>query len=198
MQLILASSSVYRRNLLKRLALPFFCITPDVDEAIVAAEAPDMRASRLARLKAESVTLEQTPTPTLVIGSDQVACLDGLILRKPGTVEQAVAQLAICSGKRIRFWTAISVISNRGDHWHGMIHSDVTLRRLSHKEVQRYIELDQPLSCAGSFKWESLGISLFQRLETEDPTALEGLPLITLCGLLREAGLSVPLASEPQ
>ena len=92
MQLILASSSVYRRNLLKRLALPFFCITPDVDEAIVAAEAPDVRASRLARLKAESVTPEQTPTPTLVIGSDQVACLDGLILRKPGTVEQAVAQ----------------------------------------------------------------------------------------------------------
>ena len=196
MQLFLASTSRYRQNLLKRLGLPFTCITPDVDEAIVAGETASARARRLAHLKAASVMPDQTGSLALVIGSDQVACLGDQILRKPGTADRAVAQLTQCSGKQIRFWTGLTLLSNTGQHWHEMVHSDVTLRHLTQEEIKRYIELDRPLDCAGSFKWESLGISLFERLETEDPTALEGLPLIKLCGLLRAAGLSVPLASE--
>lgn len=196
MQLFLASTSRYRQNLLKRLGLPFTCITPDVDEAIVAGETASARARRLAHLKAASVMPDKTGSLALVIGSDQVACLDDQILRKPGTADRAVAQLTQCSGKQIRFWTGLTLLSNTGQHWHEMVHSDVTLRHLTQEEIKRYIELDRPLDCAGSFKWESLGISLFERLETEDPTALEGLPLIKLCGLLRAAGLSVPLASE--
>ena len=198
MDIILASTSRYRQHLLQRLGLRFSCLAPEVDEAIVVGEAPPARASRLARLKALSVGLEQCETPTLVIGSDQVACIEDKILRKPGTVERAAAQLATCSGQRIRFWTAISLVSSTGQHWQGMVHSDVELRHLTQREIERYIELDQPLDCAGSFKWESLGISLFKRLETEDPTALEGLPLIKLCELLRQAGISVPLDSEPR
>ena len=198
MDIILASTSRYRQHLLQRLGLRFSCLAPEVDEAIVVGEAPPARASRLARLKALSVGLEQCETPTLVIGSDQVACIEDKILRKPGTVERAAAQLATCSGQRIRFWTAISLVSSTGQHWQGMVHSDVELRHLTQREIERYIELDQPLDCAGSFKWESLGISLFKRLETEDPTALEGLPLIKLCDLLRQAGISVPLDSEPR
>ena len=196
MQLFLASTSRYRQNLLKRLGLPFTCITPDVDEDIVAGETASARARRLAHLKAASVMPDQTGSLALVIGSDQVACLGDQILRKPGTADRAVAQLTQCSGKQIRFWTGLTLLSNTGQHWHEMVHSDVTLRHLTQEEIKRYIELDRPLDCAGSFKWESLGISLFERLETEDPTALEGLPLIKLCGLLRAAGLSVPLASE--
>tara|TARA_B100000963_G_scaffold143513_1_gene125003 strand:- start:113 stop:709 length:597 start_codon:yes stop_codon:yes gene_type:complete len=198
MQLILASVSPYRKILLDRLRLPFSCRTPDVDEAVLLDEAPAMRARRLAYSKAASATPEQSQRPTLVIGSDQVACLGDQILRKPSTAQRAAAQLALCSGKSIIFWTGVSVISSTGQHWHQMVRSDVTLRHLSSEEIKRYIELDKPLSCAGSFKWESLGISLFQRLETPDPTALEGLPLIALCELLREAGLSVPLASQPR
>ena len=198
MDIILASTSRYRQHLLQRLGLRFSCLAPEVDEAIVVGEAPPARASRLARLKALSVGLEQCETPTLVIGSDQVACIEDKILRKPGTPERAAAQLAACSGQRIRFWTAISLVSSTGQHWQGMVHSDVELRHLTQREIERYIELDQPLDCAGSFKWESLGISLFKRLETEDPTALEGLPLIKLCELLRQAGISVPLDSEPR
>ncbi len=198
MQLILASVSPYRKILLDRLSLPFSCSTPDVDEAVLLDEAPAMRARRLAYSKAASATPKQSQRPTLVIGSDQVACLGDQILRKPSTAQRAAAQLALCSGKSIIFWTGVSVISSTGQHWHQMVRSDVTLRHLSSEEIKRYIELDKPLSCAGSFKWESLGISLFQRLETPDPTALEGLPLIALCELLREAGLSVPLASQPR
>ena len=196
MQLILASTSRYRQNLLKRLGMQFTCIAPDVDEAIVADETASARAKRLAHSKAASAVPDQADLAALVIGSDQVACLNDQILRKPGTADRAVAQLTQCSGKKIRFWTGLTLLSSAGHHWHEMVHSDVTLRHLTPEEIKRYIELDYPLDCAGSFKWESLGISLFERLETEDPTALEGLPLIKLCGLLRTAGLSVPLASE--
>ena len=162
----------------------------------MADETASARARRLAHLKAASVLPDQTGPAALVIGSDQVACLDDQILRKPGTADRAVAQLTQCSGKQIRFWTSLSLLSNTGQKWDEMVHSDVTLRHLTPEEIKRYIELDYPVDCAGSFKWESLGISLFERLETEDPTALEGLPLIKLCGLLRTAGLSVPLDSE--
>ena len=198
MDIILASTSRYRQHLLQRLGLRFSCLPPAVDEAIVVGEAPPARSSRLARLKALSIGLEQNESPALVIGSDQVACIQDKILRKPGTAERAAAQLSACSGQRIRFWTSISLVSSTGQHWQDMVHSDVELRHLTQREIERYIELDQPLDCAGSFKWESLGISLFQRLETEDPTALEGLPLIKLCALMRQAGISVPLDSEPR
>ena len=198
MDIILASTSRYRQHLLQRLGLRFSCLAPEVDEAIVVGEAPPARASRLARLKALSAGLEQDGTPAVVIGSDQVACIADKILRKPGTAERAAAQLAACSGQRIRFWTAISLVSSTGQHWQDTVHSDVEFRHLTQPEIERYIELEQPLDCAGSFKWESLGISLFQRLETEDPTALGGLPLIKLCELLRQAGISVPLDSEPR
>lgn len=188
-ELILASTSVYRRQLLERLHIPFRCVRPDVDEAPLPGEHPRAMASRLARAKAADVA-RQYPGHW-VIGSDQTAELDGHALGKPGTTTAAEAQLTAMSGRHIHFHTGICVT----DGTRCFEATDLTcvhFRPLTTEEIQRYVAIEQPLDCAGSFKCEGLGISLFERIDNQDPTALVGLPLIATCQLLRQAGFGVP------
>lgn len=192
-RLILASTSPYRRALLARLKIPFEVMDPNTPETPLANEAPDSRALRLAEEKAAAIACEGV----LIIGSDQVACIDSEILRKPGTPKRAAEQLRRCSGKSVTFWTAVALRNTRsGSVLSRLTPAKVTFRHLSDREIGRYVEVDQPLDCAGSFKWESLGISLFSSIESDDPTSLEGLPLIAVCDLLRDSGLALPLLSQ--
>jgi len=189
--LILASTSVYRRELLTRLRLPFTVVQPDVDETTLAGEPPGERAQRLA--KAKSQIIAQRHPDAWVIGSDQVAQCADAMLDKPGSSEQAHAQLRAASGRELRFHTALC-LSNVSSTacWQVLDLTRVQCRVLTDAEIGRYITADQPLDCAGSFKAEGLGISLFDHIRSDDPTALIGLPLIALCHLLRQAGFNVP------
>ncbi len=185
MTLILASTSPYRKQLLERLQLDFRCMAPGVDESARAGEAAPQRALRLALAKARAVAALH-PGAT-VIGSDQVAALGDVILDKPGDHARASAQLGASSGQRVCFYTGLAVI--RGDReWTHIEPFEVQFRSLSGEEIDTYLRRDTPYDCAGSFKWESLGIALFERLHGDDPTSLEGLPLIALTCLLGEAG----------
>lgn len=187
-RLILASTSAYRRALLERLGLPFDTARPDVDETPLPDESPAALAVRLARAKAEAVAAGDAWT----IGSDQVAELDGRPLGKPGTPENAVAQLRAMSGHEVRFHTALCLAGPDGRR---LAHLDLTVvrfRTLHADEIARYVERERPLDCAGSFKCEGLGIALFEAIDNHDPTALIGLPLIATARLLREAGFAVP------
>ena len=189
MPLILASTSRYRRELLERLGLPFHVARPDVDESALAGERPDMLARRLARAKAQ--VLAARHPEAWIIGSDQVATLGGLALGKPGTRERAIGQLRAMSGIAVEFHTAVCVM--RGETCLEAIDmTRVTFRTLQDDEIGRYVDAEQPLDCAGSFKCEGLGISLFEAIESRDPTALVGLPLIALSGMLRQAGFALP------
>jgi len=186
--LVLGSTSPYRRLLLERLGLPFVVAAPGVDEFPRPGEPPHGLAVRLAGLKAEAVARQHPDA--WVIGSDQVAALDDEVLGKPGTIETACQQLAMSSGRVVTFHTAVRLM--QGSTGRQESHVDITrvkFRVLSDREIVRYVERDRPLDCAGSFRSEGLGITLFERLETEDPTALVGLPLIWLAGALRRAGL---------
>ena len=187
----LASTSAYRRALLERLRLPFECVAPGVDEQRVAGETAGQMTTRLARLKAEAVA--RLHPGCVVIGSDQAAVRGAEILGKPGSVERCHEQLLNASGQQVAFLTAVHVID--GAKARSESHLDRTLvsfRSLDGPEIARYIAADQPLDCAGGFKAESLGIALFEQIESVDPTALTGLPLIWLCGALRRAGIPVP------
>ena len=196
MNLILASTSPYRRRLLERLRLPFTCIDPEIEESLQDGESPKARACRLATEKA-LLAAETLQDEAIVIGSDQVACLGSEILHKPGTPEAAIAQLTASSGQTVQFWTGVSLWTSPGEApTQRVVPCEVKIRELNADEISRYVALDQPLDCAGSFKWESLGITLFEAMRTDDPSALEGLPLITLSELLREAGVSLPLAAQ--
>ncbi len=196
MNLILASTSPYRRRLLERLCLPFTCMDPAIEESMREGESPSERASRLATEKV-SAAAQALKGNAIVIGSDQVACVDTEILHKPGTREAAERQLAASSGQTVHFWTAVSVWTSPDQaSTQRVVPCEVKMRVLSADEISHYVALEQPLDCAGSFKWESLGITLFEALRTEDPTALEGLPLIALSELLRQAGVSLPLAAQ--
>ena len=196
MNLILASISPFRRRLLERLRLPFTSIDPEIEESIRDGESPQARACRLATEKALSVAATLRDE-AIVMGSDQVACLGPQILHKPGTPEAAIAQLTASSGQTVQFWTAVSLWTSPGEFpTQRVVPCEVKIRSLSTDEILRYVALDQPLDCAGSFKWESLGITLFEAMRTDDPTALEGLPLIALSEILREAGVSLPLAAQ--
>jgi septum formation protein len=190
-RLVLGSTSRYRADLLRRLGLDFEQRAPGIDEIEVLGEMSVARAARLATEKA--VAAGAGLAGALVIGSDQVAELDGVLLEKPGSVERAHAQLSMCSGQTVTFHTAVCVLDTDSGRQHPYL--DLTLvefRRLRSEEINRYIEREQPLDCAGSFKCEGLGISLFERIDNGDPTALIGLPLIGLLKLLRKAGLSLP------
>ena len=196
MNLILASTSPYRRRLLERLRLPFTCIDPEIEESLQDGESPKARACRLATEKA-LLAAQTLQDGAIVIGSDQVACLGSEILHKPGTPEAAIAQLTASSGQTVQFWTGVSLWTSPGEApTQRVVPCEVKIRELNADEISRYVALDQPLDCAGSFKWESLGITLFEAIRTDDPTALEGLPLIALSELLREAGVSLPLAAQ--
>ncbi|WP_305804327.1 Maf family nucleotide pyrophosphatase [Stenotrophomonas sp. YIM B06876] len=187
--LILASTSRYRRELLQRVGLAFDCARPEVDEAPLPGEAPAGTAKRLAHAKAAAVAARHPGS--WVIGSDQVAELEGAALGKPGTVAAAHAQLAAMAGKTVLFHTAVCLI-NAGHSLHTVDLTRVCLRPLQDAEIARYVAAEMPLDCAGSFKCEGLGITLFEAIHTQDPTALIGLPLIALSQLLRQAGYSLP------
>lgn len=188
-RLILASTSVYRRELLGRLRLDFTTARPEVDEQAQPGERPDALASRLAAEKAAAVAA-QAPD-AWVIGSDQVADLDGQALGKPGTLERAHAQLTAMSGRVVRFHTAVSLVGP-GRTTHALDLTEVQLRPLTPAEIDRYLAAEPALDCAGSFKCEGFGISLFDAIRSQDPTALVGLPLIALARLLRQAGFEIP------
>ena len=187
-RLILASTSRYRRELLERLRLPFDVVSPDVDEAPQPGEAPAALAARLAMAKAQAVA--DRHADAVVIGSDQVADLDGASIGKPHTHERAVAQLRAMSGRRVVFHTAVAVArTSRGFARSLVAPVTVTFRVLTDAEIERYLRAEQPYDCAGSAKSETLGIALLAAIDSDDPTALVGLPLIRTCTLLREAGL---------
>lgn len=190
-RLVLGSTSRYRAELLRRLCASFEQRAPGTDETALPGEPPAARALRLAIAKAEAAAAGLIDA--LVIGSDQVAELDGQMLDKPGTPDRACEQLAASSGRTVHFHTALCLLDSRSGERHTHVdHTQVRFRTLTDGEIQRYVEREQPLDCAGSFKCEGLGISLFERIDNEDPTALVGLPLISLARLLRQAGISLP------
>ncbi|HEX3896299.1 MAG TPA: Maf family nucleotide pyrophosphatase [Rudaea sp.] len=193
MDLVLGSTSRYRRELLSRLTPHFRIVSPHVDETPLPNEAPVAIAVRLAKSKASAVA-EKCPG-AVVIGSDQVADLEGVALGKPGSVENAIRQLQACSGRDVIFHTALCVIDVRSPQVNMFETTDTTrvkFRELDDAEIARYIEREKPLDCAGSFKSEGVGITLFEKIESIDPTALIGLPMIALCNLLRRAGITLP------
>ena len=188
--LILGSSSRYRREMLQRLRLPFDVLSPDVDESPLSGESPRDLACRLALAKAHAVAALRPDA--VVIGSDQVADLNGLPLGKPGTHERATEQLRQMRGQTVIFQTAVAVVcSATGFAQMDIAPVKVTFRDLSDAEIEAYLLAEQPYDCAGSAKSEGLGIALLARIENDDPTALVGLPLIRTCNLLRAAGLQV-------
>jgi septum formation protein len=189
-RLILASTSAYRRELLSRLRLPFETARPEVDETPLRDETPPALAQRLAMAKAGVVARREAGA--LVIGSDQVAELDGQSLGKPGSRDGAIAQLGAMSGREVQFRTAVCV-QREGDAPRVAVDTTtVRFRPLSLAEIERYVDAEEPFDCAGSFKAEGLGITLFEAIESSDPTALIGLPLILTARLLREAGFALP------
>lgn len=189
-RLILASTSRYRKELLSRFRIPFETDAPHVDESPLASEAPAATAQRLAHAKALVVAARHPDA--IVIGSDQVAELDGIRLDKPGTEERAIEQLMAASGRTVEFLTAVHVLSKDGPtDTSTVVPTHVTFRRFDRAVAERYVAIEQPLDCAGSAKAEGLGIALIAAIEGPDPTALIGLPLIALTDLLARHGMPV-------
>jgi septum formation protein len=189
-KIILGSSSRYRRELLSRLCLPFDVMAPDIDESALPGEAPETTALRLAQEKARAVA--RLAPGALIIGSDQVATLDGDQIGKPGTHENALLQLQKMRGRRVIFHTALCLLDAAGDTpvlQTENIQTFVTFRKLPDRELDAYLRIEQPYDCAGSAKNEGLGIAILERIESSDPTALTGLPLIALCAMLRNRGV---------
>jgi septum formation protein len=189
-RLLLASTSPYRRELLSRLCIPFDVVRPEVDETPHSGESPLALAQRLAAAKAAAIATREGDA--WVIGSDQVAELDGMPLGKPGGRDRALAQLAAMSGRSVAFRTALCVMHRDLGRFDAVDTTVVRFRSLAMDEIARYVDAEQPFDCAGSFKSEGLGISLFEAIDTSDPTALVGLPLIATARLLREAGFALP------
>lgn len=186
-RLILASTSPYRRRLLERLQIPFECVDPDVDESPAKNEGGQQLASRLAGAK--SIAGSQNRRDAFVIGSDQVAALGARLLGKPGNATNALQQLRDCSGAQVDFYTAVAIAKNGKILSNQTVLTQVRFRELTETQLRDYIERDEPYDCAGSFRWEGLGISLFESLHSDDPTALEGLPLIELTSMLSNIGI---------
>ena len=189
--LVLASTSPHRRMLLERLGLPFSCAAPGVDETRQAGEPVADMVRRLSRAKADAAAARHPGA--LIIGSDQAAERDGDILGKPGDHARAMAQLQAASGKSVTFHTGLCLLDTRDHRRHEYVNvTRVRFRRLDKAEIERYLQAEQPYDCAGSFKSEGLGISLFEGIESDDPSALVGLPLIVLSRFLRECGVALP------
>jgi len=188
---LLGSTSRYRAELFSRLRLPFTTAKPLCDETPLTSEAPRDLAARLAQTKA--LSLQSAHPNTIIIGSDQVAALGDVGMGKPGNASNARWQLQTMRSHSVVFYTALSVLdSNTGKVLTAMDETVATLRDLSDAEIDRYIKAENPMDCAGSFMVEKLGISLFERVESDDPTALIGLPLIKLCRCLRALGSTIP------
>lgn len=189
--LILASTSRYRRSLLERIAPPFETVSPGVDETERPGEGPRVRALRLSVAKAQAVARKHPKA--IVIGSDQVAAFGEHVLDKPGDEATCHRQLSALSGRTAHFYTGCVVIGvEAGINFEHLDTTVVTFRELSDTEIRRYIAREQPFDCAGGFKVEALGITLFERIDSSDPTALIGLPLIWLSSALRKAGYLLP------
>ncbi|MFK7996982.1 MAG: nucleoside triphosphate pyrophosphatase [Granulosicoccus sp.] len=200
---VLASGSQYRAQLLSRLGVDFRVISPDIDESIRAGEPFSALSLRLARekaLKVSQMLAEDSQSETalslpdcLIIASDQVASVGNTALGKPGTEERAIAQLSSMSGQCVEFFTSLHILQpSTGRHFSALDITSATLRVLDHQTITRYLAIDKPLDCAGSFKVESIGISLFETIKSDDPTALIGLPLIKVCEGLRHFGVPMP------
>lgn len=193
--LVLASSSRYRQALLARFGWPFTAHAPEVDEQPLAGESAQALVRRLALAKARA--LAPRAPAALIIGSDQVAVLDGRTLGKPGDETRAIAQLEAASARCVRFLTSLCLLeAASGDYELEVVVTEVHFRALTARAIRDYVRREQPLDCAGSFKCEGLGIALFESVTSSDPTALIGLPLIALRGMLARAGVDV-LADSP-
>lgn len=187
--LLLASSSPYRRSLLKKLRIPFQFAAPDIDETPLPNERPEDYVLRLANDKAQA--LVQKFPEHWIIGSDQTCLLNGAICGKPLTEANAVAQLMQAQGQTVKFFTGVCLLNAQtGQYWQHCEPFEVDFRSLARPEIEHYVRLEKPLSCAGSFMVEGLGIQLFERLNGRDENSLIGLPLIALIDLMRQAGLS--------
>lgn len=186
--IVLASSSPYRHALLTRLNLPYQSISPDIDETPLNNEQPDALVSRLAYEKAFAIA--KNVDNTVVIGSDQVATINNHILTKPGNMENAITQLLACSGNNVTFYTSLCVVDTQDSKHHQIVDTfTVGFRELSIQQIKRYLEIEKPFDCAGSFKAEGMGITLFTHLSGRDPNSLIGLPLIQLTSILQQLGL---------
>jgi len=189
-KLVLASTSPYRKELLQKLQLDFATANPSIDESALPDEAPEQLVARLAESKARAVA-DQFQN-ALIIGSDQVAVVDGKIVGKPGDHARAVAQLKRASGKRVSFLTGLCVYNTLSQRSQvDVVPFSVIFRHLTDAQIEKYLQREQPYNCAGSFKSEGLGIALFERLEGDDPNTLIGLPLIRLIKMLESEGYPV-------
>lgn len=189
--LVLGSTSPFRKTLLEKLGIPFTTASPNIDEQVIADENAQQLVSRLAEEKAKAVAA--THPNALIIGSDQVATINGLIVGKPGNRAKAIEQLMQASGKKITFHTGLCLYNSHTQHSQLCCEPfHVYFRPLERVQIERYLDIEQPYNCAGSFKSEGLGIALFQKLEGDDPNSLIGLPLIRLIDMLANEGLSVP------
>jgi len=189
--LVLASTSPFRREILQKLALPFDTTAPGIDEAAGDEESPEILVKRLAESKARAVASKWPQA--LIIGSDQVACIDGEILGKPGNKKNAMKQLARTSGRTVTFYTGLCLFNSTSQQ--AQVRCElfkVHFRALNETQIGRYLDQEQPFNCAGSFKSEGLGITLFSKLEGDDPNTLIGLPLIRLVQMLENEGVELP------
>ncbi len=194
MNIFLASSSSYRKKLLKPLITDFECVAPDIDESIKPNESASNYVSRLALEKAQAVSskIKTNQKPALIIGSDQCAVLDEKIIIKPNTPEAAFQQLKNSSGKIVIFYTGVCVINSETNTEQVDFETfQVTFRNLTDQQINAYLEKDQPYDCAGSFKAEGLGVALFKKMQGDDPSALIGLPLIKLTSMLQAEGFDL-------
>jgi septum formation protein len=190
-RLVLASTSPFRREILQKLAIPFDAAAPDTDETMMDKESPEALVSRLAESKARAVAHDWPNA--LIIGSDQVACVDGEILGKPGNRQNAMQQLTQAAGKAVTFYTGLCLLNSGSQQ--AQISCElfkVYFRQLNEAQIARYLDHEQPFNCAGSFKSEGMGITLFSKLEGDDPNTLIGLPLIRLVEMLGNEGVELP------
>ena len=188
--LVLGSTSVFRKEILEKLNLPFLCAKPNTDESPIEGESPQSLVERLAIDKAKAVAIEHSNA--IIIGSDQVAVCDGTILGKPHHFENAVAQLSQFSGKKVTFYTGLCVLNSETGKITSLVEPfEVHFKTLSLDEITHYLHAEEPYNCAGSFKSEALGICLFEKLSGDDPNTLIGLPLIRLVNLLKQHGIDV-------
>lgn len=189
--LVLGSTSPFRRELLEKLGVAFDTASPAIDESHLDGESPEQLVQRLAESKAKAVA--DAHPDALIIGSDQVACIDQQILGKPGNRENAIKQLSMAAGRKVTFYTGLCLFNAQTQQSQVLCELfHVHFRDLSEAQISRYVDAEQPFNCAGSFKSEGLGISLFSKLEGDDPNALIGLPLIRLIAMLEREGIAVP------
>lgn len=197
MHIILASSSLYRQAILKKLHLPFTCVSPNIDESALPSETISMQVERLAKNKALAIAQQKAHQDSYVIGSDQLVSFKGQVLGKPGDFSTAKQQLQMFSGQTVRFYTGLCLVHSAKNQMSHLVETfDVTFKTLTESQISTYLEIEQPYDCAGSFKCEGLGIALFESLDGRDPNTLMGLPLIALVDLFN--AMSVDLFAYMQ